>query len=872
MSRATARAAATLAVLTAAWLGAHGPAPSPAAVSGAAPPTRRPEPRGLPVAFAANRGQWAPEVRFGAAIGGGALFVTDDGLTLVHAEGAPAVAVPGADVAPAAGASITRLRFDSAAPAVTVLPGRRLPGVAHFLRGGDARRWVTHVPTFAGVTLRGVSPGVDLHVDGRGGSVALALAVAPRGDPAAIRWRVVDGEGRPVAGAGIHFGLGTSDGHRVGPAGAGPVIAADAMAGGRSWVALGGPAMPGRRVGGIGGAGNLDTGAPAEARRAPDHTGAASPRLVYSTYLGGRFSDLIRGLAVDAEGFAYVAGTTTSLDYPTAGALQPALGNSGSLQDAFVAKLDPTGTRLVYSTFLGGNRQDEAFGLAVDRVGRAHVTGYTLSPDFPTHNPLQPAIHLADGIFSGDTFIAKLTPDGGGLEFGTFFGGTARDVGKGIAVDAAGFVYTTGWTGSNFPAFNAIYPLNRGVRDAFIVKLAPAGDRVVYSTHLGGSYADDAKRIAVDGAGNAYVVGTTASLNLRVVAPFQRVIAGESDAFVAKVLPDGSAFGYATYFGGRGDERGIDIAVNPAGEAYVLGQTDSPNLPRQRPLQATRGGDTDLFVARFTAAGDALVFGTYLGGSGGEGDCVQPENFRDLATATPDARGTRYLEGSKFTDGPVGGIALDAAGRVHVASCTSSGNLPLVNPLQTRRIGGFDLVLGVLAPEGDRLVFGTYLGGRPMNAARALAVGGDGGIFVAGQTDATDFPLAPAAGPLQGARSGTDDAFVLKIGDALEEAPTTTPPGPTDTAEPTETPVPGDTATATGTATASGTATAPAAGTATATGTATDAVEPTSTARATASATAVAGSPTAAATAAATATPTPMSRAGTVFLPWAVRE
>ncbi len=766
------------------------------------------EPLALPVAFIENRGQWAPAVRFAAATGDGALFVTDDGLTLVRRGEAPGV---------------THLRFDDADPRAAVVPGARLPGVAHFLRGNDPRGWVTGVPTYAGVTLRGLRPGVDLRLDGSGGRVGLALSMAPGADVGAeldgIRWRLTEPGGRSTAGRGT-----------------------------------------------------------------PDRIDAAAPRLVYSTFLGGRFSDLIRGLAVDGEGFAYVAGTTTSLDYPTAAPLQPGLGNSGSLQDAFVAKLDPTGTQLVYSTFLGGNRQDEAFALAIDRIGRVHVTGYTQSPDFPTRNPVQPEIHLADGIFSGDTFIAKLTPDGGGLEFSTFFGGTARDVGKGIAVDAEGFVYTTGWTGSNFPAFNAIYPLNRGVRDAFVVKLAPAGDRVVYSTHLGGSYADDAKRIAVDGAGNAYIVGTTTSLNLRVVAPFQRVIAGASDAFVAKLNADGTAFGYATYLGGRGDESGIDIAVNAAGEAYVLGQTDSPNFPRQQPLQATRGGATDLFVTRFTAAGDALVFSTYLGGNGSEGDCVQAENFRDLATPTPDARGTRYLEGSKFTDGPVGGIALDAAGRVHVASCTSSGNLALANPLQTRRVGGFDLLLSVLAPAGDGLAFGTYLGGRPLNVARALAVGRDGGIYVAGQTDATDFPLAPAANPLQRARSGTDDAFVLKIGDALDEAPTTTPPGPTDTPDATDTPAPTETAPPEATATPTDGVTPSPSRTPTATavpsGTATSAVEPTATARATATATmtstatATAGSATAVSPTVATPTPAPTSTAvgRVVWLPWVSRE
>ncbi len=687
----------------------------------------------LPVSFIPNAGQLDPAVRFEAVLGDSTLFVTRDGLVRVDDVGQPTPA-------------IQHIAFDDATRDLRIVAGERLPGVAHFLIGDDPSRWVTHVPTYASVTVRGFRPGMDLRLKGKRGAVELELEVEGRenehAEPLHLAWQREGGRAEPL---------------RL------------------------------ERQG---------------------EQAAAAPALVYSTFLGGRLNEMVRGLAVDAEGFAYMAGTTTSVDFPTVQPLQPEIGNSGSLQDAFVAKINPEGTALVYSTFFGGSRQDEAFGLAIDRVGRAHITGYTTSENFPAVNALQPEVHLSDGIFSGDAFVAKLRPDGDGLEFSTPWGGTSRDIGKGIAVDPAGYIYVTGWTGSNFPAVNAIYPLNRGVRDAFLMKLAPAGDQVVYSTHLGGSYGDEARRIAVDPAGNAYIVGTTESLNLRVTAPYQRVISGDTDAFVAKINSDGSAFAFATYLGGRGNERGIDIAVNPAGEAYVLSYTDSPDFPRQDPLQPSRAGPSDLAVTRFTPAGDALVFSTYLGGNGDEGDCVAWENPRQLATATPDPRGIRYLEGSKFTDGPVGGIAVDAAGRVHVTSCTSSSNLRLVNPIQTSRAGAYAILLGVLDPPGAALVFSTYLGGRSMNVPRALALGNDGGIYVAGQTDATDFPLAPAAGPLQGARRGTDDAFVLKVGAALEDAPTVTPVA-TEEATATEAATVTSTASATGAATATATSATP---------------------------------------------------------------
>jgi|GEM_PF-6627353 len=656
------------------------------------------------IRFVPNLGQWPSAVLYRAETARGALIVTE---------------------------SSTR-----------PIPGMRLPGVSHFLRGPDPAAWVTNVPAFDSLTVRDERTGADVVLDG---------------DPSG------------------------SFAHQFEVANDVPMDAASRIA--------------------------------PDAAFAP--TFATTPTLAYSTYLGGRTSDLARGIAVDADGNAYIVGTTTSNDFPafgdrssgggtpgTPGPFQGTIGNSGSLQDAFVTKLDPTGTQILWSTYLGGVRQDEAFDVAVDAAGRAHVTGYTTSPDFPTARAVQPSLHLADGIWSGDAFFARLSADGSALEVGTFFGGTGRDVGKGIALGRDGAAYIAGWTGSNLPAVNAVYPLNRGVRDAFIAKYAPDGDRLIFTTHLGGADADEARDIAVDAAGNATIVGSTISLNLRTTAPFQSTRRGDSDAFVARLNADGTAFSFATYLGGRGADQAVAVAVDDAGQATVLGRTDSPDFPRAAALQPTRSGTTDLFVTRFTADGGALAYSTYLGGSGDEGGCVQDENFRDLATPTPDGRGIRYLEGSKFTDGPSAALALDADGRAIVASCTSSGNVPTLRPLQDRRRGAFDLLVVVLRPDGGALDFATYLGGRGMNVARAAALGPDGGIHIAGQTDASDFPLAPAAGALDDARAGTDDAFALKIGavpdlvvpTAVLPTPTATPPAPptATSAPPSATPAPTD--------------------------------------------------------------------------------
>lgn len=757
------RAVATFALATFALaalaLAVSGRGPTAVAAPGSSAPT------GL--RFIPNRGQWPAAVRYRADTARGALFVTDDGLTFVDENSAIRGDGNGDGDRNGAGDSepgVVRMRFPALPAPRRYEPGARLAGVSHYLRGPDPARWVVDVPAYDGLVVRGVRPGVDLRIaGGRDGALDVRL--------------------RSVSDGPIDAGL---EAFASASTSAASIAGLDAFASASTSAAsiADRSARDNERI-----ASNTAASTTDAMTTAASSTAAMTPTLAYSTYLGGRLHELARGIAVDGDGNAYVVGTTTSIDYPALGVgggdpLQPVIGNGGSLQDAFVTKLDPTGTQIIWSTYLGGARQDEAFDVAVDAAGRAHVTGYTTSPDFPTAHAVQPELHLAEGVWSGDAFMVRLAPGGDTLEVGTFLGGTGRDVGKGIALGADGSIYLTGWTGSNFPAVNAVHKLNRGVRDAFISKFTPAGDQLAYSTHLGGSDADEARDIAVDAAGNAYIVGTTQSRNVYLTAPFQRTFAGDSDAFVARLNADGAAFGYATYLGGRGSDQAIGIAVDALGQATVLGRTSSPDFPRQAAQQPTRSGPADLFVTRLSADGSALVYSTYMGGAADEGGCVQDENYRDLATATPDGRAIRYLEGSKFTDGPAGALALDADGRAIVASCTSSGNVPVVRAIQDRRNGDYALLLAVLTPDGAGLDWASYLGGRGMNVARAAAFGPDGGIYVAGQTDATDFPLAPAGRALDDARGGTDDAFALKIEGVLEAPPATAVPTATATAVP----------------------------------------------------------------------------------------
>ena len=313
----------------------------------------------------------------------------------------------------------------------------------------------------------------------------------------------------------------------------------------------------------------------------------------------------------------------------------------------------PAGNALVFSTFLGGN-EDEGYGIAVDGAGSAYVTGLTYSTDFPTQSAYQATLR---GTYNA--FVTKLTPAGDALAYSTYLGGSGLgDAGWGIAVDGAGSAYVTGYTQStNFPtqsAYQASY--QGGIQDAFVTKLTPTGNALVYSTYLGGSSWDGGYGIAVDGAGSAYVTGGTTSWNFPTQSAYQATNQGVGNAFVTKLAPAGNALVYSTCLGGSGNDQAYGIAVDAAGSAYVTGLTSSTNFPTESAYQPTdQGGGWDAFVAKLTPAGNALAYSTYLGGSD-----------RDF----------------------VFGIAVDGAGSAYVTGTTRSANFPTQSPYQATSQGG----------------------------------------------------------------------------------------------------------------------------------------------------------------------------------------
>ncbi|MCS1352162.1 SBBP repeat-containing protein [Mechercharimyces sp. CAU 1602] len=304
---------------------------------------------------------------------------------------------------------------------------------------------------------------------------------------------------------------------------------------------------------------------------------ATGSSLLFSTYLGGDNSNVGQGIALDQQGFSYVAGTTASDNFPvTSGAFQTQ--QTGSFS-AFVTKLNLTGTSLLYSTYLGGSEVDEGFALTVDNNGSAYVTGETCSPDFPvTSSAFQT-------IFGGgleDAFITKLHPSGRSLVYSSYLGGSSRDIGVAIAIDPAGSAYITGGTESdNFPVTSgAFQSIASGFETAFITKVNPTGTALSYSTLLGGSGTEQGNGIAVDSFGNAWIAGDTESDNFPVTADaFQNQLMGITDAFFSLVSYAGTGLLFSTYYGGSNTDQSFALAIDPQDRIYATGQTESPNFP-----------------------------------------------------------------------------------------------------------------------------------------------------------------------------------------------------------------------------------------------------------------------------------------------------
>jgi hypothetical protein len=687
----------------------------------------------LPLQFEANRGQTHKDVHFLSRGAGYSLYLTAGEAVLVLAK-------PNADakrdVSTKSERRDTRTQAQSVALRMSLVGAARKPvvsgldeqpGKANYFIGKDPAKWRSNVPTYAKVHYRNVYPGIDLVYYGNQRQVEYDFVVAPGADPKKIALRFqgadkleIDAEGDLV----LHTAGGDIRQHK-------PAIYQE-FDGIRREIAGSYFRKGANRVG-------FQVAAYDRARPL-----IIDPVILsYSTYLGGNSLDQVQGIAVDRDGNAYVTGHTWSSDFPTtAGAFSTTRPGSVS---AFVTKVNPTGTAVVYSTYLG----DGAGGaIAVDADGNAYVTG-TAHPNFPTTSgAFQPGIHG----FS-DAFVLKLNSAGSALIYSTYLGGSSDDTGTGIGVDDTGHAYVTGYTISttDFPLANAFQATHAGGGsqfpfDAFVTKVNPAGSALVYSTYLGGSGDDAGWGIAVDSAGNAYVTGSTNSADFKTtLGSPQPVFGGTRDGFVTKFDASGSQLVYSTYLGGSGEDKGSAIATDTAGNAYIAGFTNSVNFPTTAGvLQPILRGISDAFVTKLNPGGSALVYSTYLGGSGADyGDA----------------------------------IAVDATGNAYVAGATGSSDFPTTpGAFQPILRGISDAFVTKLDSAGSTLAYSTFLGGNESEVGTGIALDAARSAYVTGYTRSADFPITP--GTFQVAMRGCldeftpCDAFVAKLG---EPAPSSTP-------------------------------------------------------------------------------------------------
>ena len=662
--------------------------------------------RRQPMSFEANRGQADSDVRFVGRGEGFALLLKPNEavLSLRNRKQRPGL---GSQNAPepnneSSASSLLSMKLEGAYSTPLISGEQRQEVRANYFIGNDPDKWIRGVETYSRVSYSGVYRGVDLVFYGNQRQLEYDFTVAPGTDPEAIRLRFEGADDLELSAAGaliLHTAAGAVRHDRP--------VAYQESAGSRQSV-------------------------PAEFRRLDDGTIGfqvgvydrerplvIDPVLVYSTYVGGGADDSCRGIATDSAGNAYVIGDSFSSDF-----LRQA---SPTNSDIFIGKLASNGLLLTY-TFFGGSKNDFATGLTVDASANIYLCGSTESADFPVFNSIGLALSGPS-----DAFVVKLTPAADQFFYSSLVGGGGAESGVSIGADIAGSAYITGRTSSqDFPTFAAIQPVyGGGDSDAFVSKLMPDGKSLVYSSFLGGAGTEDLagrSGISVDPSGNAYVTGDTQSTDFPTRNALRAVkngAASTSDGFVTKINPGGSDFVYSTYLGGSEDDSALGIGSDPAGNAYVTGRTRSTTFTGSsatRPASTT----TDAFVAKLNAAGSAISYLTFVGGSNGD--------------ETGNA------------------IAVDSALNAVIAGSAGAGTTT-VKSIQSFSRGGTDAFVAKLGASGA-VTFSTYLGGSNEDVALAVALDVAGAIYIAGFTDSTDFLTAV---PLVRQNAGQRDIFIAKI-------------------------------------------------------------------------------------------------------------
>lgn len=672
-----------------------------------------------PLAFTRNSGQVDAAVCYMIRGPQGSAFFTRHGVTFDLCSKRPP-----ADDRTGRGA-VLRVQFVSPDPGASIEPINELPGKVNYLRG-DRSKWITDVPTFAGIAYRDVWPGVDVIYTGDGSSLKYDVCLRPGAELGRVRFTYEGAE---------ELRLDTSGRLYVRTAVATFVEDIPGVyqekCGRRVWL-RGGYVLAGEREIGFR-VDDYDPSFPLVIDPTSD--------LLWGTFLGGVHLDRARGLALDSSNQVFVAGTTRCGDYPvSAGAYDTALNGAC---DAFVTKLSADGSTMIYSTYLGGSSSDGANCIDVNPfTGVAYVGGYTQSTDFPVA-----ALHFDDTLNGDmDGFVAAINSTGTALIYSSYLGGSEGDAVYAGTLDPSDRFYVAGETTSAelYPAAGGYCKTSRGASDGFVAKVSQYGSVLSMCTYLGGTGEDEIHDIALGPSAGIYVSGYTSGGGFpTTTGAFDQTYNGNGDGFVSQLDSTGETLQFSTFLGGDEDEATTSIEVDSSGYVYVGGWTASPDFPSTPDAFDPEhyGGYSypyDGVVTKLAPGGASLIYSTFIGSYGNE-DVLD--------------------------------IAIDAAGCVYATGSTESTYFPVtVGAFDTSYNGsdGYtdDAFVLKLNEQGSDLIYSSYLGGRYAEYGRAIAVDGSGGVYLCGDTTSPDFPSTPGSfdpdynGP---ATMYEEDAWVIKF-------------------------------------------------------------------------------------------------------------
>ena len=685
-------------------------------------------PKARALAFEKNLGQWDPRLNFVSRGDGYTAYLAARELLLTFGQGVS-----------------LQMSYVDANPQPIVTGVDRGFTKTHYLTGSNQTTWHTNVPNYEQVRYRELYPGVDLVYSGKGGFIQYDFVIEPRSTTDAIKLRFNNETALQV----------DTQGRLLVPTNSGRIIFNAPLAYQDS--ATQRTIIPSNYVL----LGTSEIGFEVE-QYDPNKELIIDPQLAYSSFLGGEGSESAADIALDGQRNVYVTGSTDSVDFPHVDAMDPTIGEHSG--DAFVAKYDSAGAA-VFRTYLGGTFLDSGQGIAVDAEGSIYVTGETSSSDFPLVNPLDTTqrefeVFVTKLASSGDQILFSTFLGGNGNDEGK-----AIAVGSDLTVYVTGSTSSLRFPESSalasFPLANAEQEIFLGHQAAFIARLDAISNQLMFSTYLSGTDSSyvRAHDIALDSYGVAYIVGTVASISdfqfysVGTTPPSSGYNGGLHDAFLAKYAPDGSRV-YSVYVGGAGTDRGYGVDVDRANDVYVTGSTDSQDFrvslgsfDSSCGMDGACGQTTlpygkqypDAFVMKLNGLSAQVVYSTFLGGTG-------EEEGRDIAV---DDAGQAYVTGISQ--------AFPVSSADH--------DFPIANPLPDQPgYGGYgDAFVAKLNPEGSELRFSTFLGGSQSDEGNTIAIDNGRNVYVAEATHSLDFPIWSASQLTKGDPSIGKDAFISSI-------------------------------------------------------------------------------------------------------------